>query len=609
MVRTDATAAPRAPSWSMDIVVTWEAVAYVALMGLAVVLRLVNLAWLPLDAREAGLALAAWRAAQGQAIGPVAGAPLLFQLQQWAFWLLTGGDAVARLVPALAGVLLVPAAAGLRPLMGRAAALAAAALFSLSPLWVFYGRNVSSSTLSALLAVLLLGLVAVGGRRAGLWLAIAAGLLITSGGVVFSLAVAGVLYWLVGRLQGRGGDLSERATALWPTVGDRRRAVIALVVTVVLAATGLLLRPEGFAALVQLPAQFLAEAATGSGPILGLVLPLVSYAPVTLMFGLAGLVVAWRGGTGFGRFVVIWLLVGWLVALLAAPATLPDMVLPLTLAAAFGLGTLATSLARSFQWREEGVMTTILLVVMIYTLYNAFTAISSAPGVEVAERQVLGGLAVAVALGAVYFFLWGAGTTLRVLGLTWLMVGGLLAWSGGSALNYRANMAQAELLRPTYVTPDGARLADDLVGAAGARSEDPSGLNVVADPTLKPWLAWRLRFLADGDAAAAGRAGPTKGQVKWSTPPQQTDADAVITAGSPAVAGQEPAFGPAPYMGREYRVAGTFVPSFVTRDAFDPWLFLRWLLWREPARDLTLGGNVQLDRASLYLKVDEGVNP
>ena len=590
----DRTADLAADHAESGLIVSAEWLSYAALATLAAMLRLFDLGWLPLDQGEAALSLPAWQAASGLPLPVVPGAPLLFQLQQLAFWLFHGGEGVARLVPALAGLVLVLAAWGLRPAFGRPAALATAALFALSPAWVFYGRSVAPAGLSAALAVLLLGLVVSGGRRGRIWVPIAAGLLVTSGGVAITLAVAGLLCWLLLRARGEQAALTAKLDELWSAPADRRWGAAAFGLTVVLAATGLALRPEGFAALIQVPAAFVAQAAAGLGPVQGMLLPLLAYVPVTLVFGLVGLLAAWRLPSPLGRLLPVWVLVGVLAAMLAGPATLADVLLPLTLAAGLALGRLWESVAEAFQWREEGVMTIILLVVAAYSLVTAFSAVSEVQGAEEAQLRLLGGLAVMGILALVYFFLWGAPTTLRVLGLTWLVLGGILAWSSGVALNYRPSLVVAEPLRPSFVTPDAARLAADLRSAALVRYRDPAAIRTVVDPALEPVLAWQLRELRDLD---------------WAEARGQLDRDAVITPAA-ATGGEEPAFGPAPYLGRRYLVSGTFVPTFLAPGATDPWLFLRWLLRREPPRGPTVGGgNVMLEPASLYLKVDDEVNP
>jgi hypothetical protein len=428
-----------------------------------------------------------------------------------------------------------------------------------------------------------------------------AALLVATGGLLFSFAGAAVLGWLVLRLGGRDGPVLDALLASWPDSEARRRGILAFVLTLALAATGLALRPEGFQALLQLPGQYVAQAAGAAGPLAGLAAPLVTYAPVSAVFGLVGLVVAWRRGRAFGRLLAVWLVVGAALAYLAGPATFPDLLLPLSLAAGVGLGALARSLAESFRWREEGLMTAILLVVAGYLLLTGFRAVTMAATTqdEVARMQLPLGLLVVGLLVLVYWFLWGGGTTLRVLGLAWLVVGSLLAWSGGTALNYRSQVALVEPLRPVYLSPDGARLVADLEAAAQARKGYPEGLTVRADPSLEGLLGWALR---------------RQGQLRWASAKDAIEEEAVIVPGAasvdtnaPSGSGEQPSFGPGAYMGRPYRVAGSFGPPFLTAEGFDVWLALRWLLLREPARDSTLGGSVRLDPVSLYLRVDEGV--
>jgi hypothetical protein len=238
-------------------------------------------------------------------------------------------------------------------------------------------------------------------------------------------------------------------------------------------------------------------------------------------------------------------------------------------------------------------MSAILLVVAGYLLLTALAATSTVQGYEVARPQFLGALGVLALLLLVYWFLWGSGTTLRVVGLSWLVVGGLLAWSGGTALNYAVRQALAEPLRPSFVTPDGARLASDLVEASQARHRDPHLIATVADPAVDAALAWRLRQLKN---------------LRWAVARDEIEDEAVILEGIAPSTAEGPAFGPAPYLGREYLVSGSFQPTFLDLGA-DPWMGLRWLLTREPVRDATLGGNVLFDRASLYLRVDEEVMP
>ncbi|MEJ7761499.1 MAG: flippase activity-associated protein Agl23, partial [Thermomicrobiales bacterium] len=90
----------------------------------------------------------------GESLPTVGPLPLL--LQALGFFLFGVTDAIARLMPALVGVAMVPLAIGLRPFIGRTAAFAAAALLAFSPVVVYASRVVGPDILIATLA---LGLV------------------------------------------------------------------------------------------------------------------------------------------------------------------------------------------------------------------------------------------------------------------------------------------------------------------------------------------------------------------------------------------------------------------------------------------------------------------
>ena len=79
--------------------------------------------------------------------------PLLLLAQALGFFLFGVTDAIARLLPALVGLAMVPLAIGLRPFIGRTAALAGAALLAFSPVVVYGSRVVGPDILIATLAL------------------------------------------------------------------------------------------------------------------------------------------------------------------------------------------------------------------------------------------------------------------------------------------------------------------------------------------------------------------------------------------------------------------------------------------------------------------------
>ncbi len=117
---------------------------------------------------------------------PLLHGPFLFHVQALVFALLGDGDATARLLPAIAGVLLVGAPWLFRRELGRRGAFAAGALLLLSPAVAVYSRYLRNDVWCALFALLwaraLLDYRQRGEPRALRWLALAMALSFASQG-------------------------------------------------------------------------------------------------------------------------------------------------------------------------------------------------------------------------------------------------------------------------------------------------------------------------------------------------------------------------------------------------------------------------------------------
>ncbi len=168
----------------------------------------------PLTTLEASNAWPAWLVA-ADVIAPVAAiptSPLLYTFHWLLFWLAGGGDSVARSLPALAGVGLVPMAWWLRSTLGRSAALLAALLIAIDPWLVAFSRLADGASLSILLGMLVLVGIwqgagrgqEAGGKGQGAgeqwpgWLVVCAGLLLVSGTLAWSwLPVLALAWWLL----------------------------------------------------------------------------------------------------------------------------------------------------------------------------------------------------------------------------------------------------------------------------------------------------------------------------------------------------------------------------------------------------------------------------
>ena len=190
----------------------WATVGVVALAS-----RLVMLGARPLDSAEAGHALAELALLRG---GPPAGAHLswIHLLEAAVFAAVGAGDFGARLVFALSGLLLIAAGFAMRRQLGRAGAMAFAALLVLSPSVAYFSRAADSVEPALAFAVLALALflqlIDEPGRLVAAALGVAVGLSLASGEtalmtalfMLVALAIVGVTVALAGarvRLQVR----------------------------------------------------------------------------------------------------------------------------------------------------------------------------------------------------------------------------------------------------------------------------------------------------------------------------------------------------------------------------------------------------------------------
>lgn len=138
------------------VTISVEALAYVALLVFALVLRFAELDSTPIMPSETNNALAAWRTIMVNAPGIplISNSSLVFTLQSLSFGLFGGNEWAARVATAVGGAALVLTPILLRPLLGRARAFLVSLLFALSPVLLIASRSSSGDVWSLLLAVL-----------------------------------------------------------------------------------------------------------------------------------------------------------------------------------------------------------------------------------------------------------------------------------------------------------------------------------------------------------------------------------------------------------------------------------------------------------------------
>ncbi len=350
---------------------------WVAVLLIAVLVRVIGLTNWPLSAGEAGIASDALSLLQGGALSTDAAAhPLPVALVALGLFLFGASDTVVRLIPAVLGIgsilLLLPA----RAWLGRGPALEAAFVMALSPTLVFASRTVDAGSLiifgSLLLLVVLGRSTASPGFGPAFGVGAAAALLPLSsplGWVALPLALI-VAPTITGRLLPRKGAI--------PSV------VLGFLATVIVVSTSLFTRPEGFAGFVTggLRVLWSGYLSTAGAEWFLIPIELVMYEPLALVFGIyAVYLILWNSNRltaeseRLARAVVAWALLAGGAALLLggkAPELYSLVALPLVLLAGIGLSAAASAIEWPIFRHGRGVWFSVVLILTIMAAASAF---------------------------------------------------------------------------------------------------------------------------------------------------------------------------------------------------------------------------------------------
>lgn len=491
---------------------TVERALYLGLGLLALVLRLYALGRRPMQPEEARQALAAWHLFQGRPAETMGCSPLLLTANLILFALLGANNLIARLLPALSGTLLVLLPYGLRRWLGREGALFAAALLALSPLALFNARYLSGATpVAASTLLLLIGLAHwVEGRQPwAIRLAASglAGLLLSGPGAYTMLLILTSFGLLLGLTRWRGAWSGKREANPLPrntqhairfTLHASRftHAGISFALIVGLISTCFLLNPSGLQMLLdQFPAWGRGFVTTTDGmywlQYLAL-LPLYELLP--LIFGLAGLVLAWRERDMPGLFLGYWALAALALTTLMAARGVDDallVILPLTLLAGRFLGRRVPAWVRDVTWGQEGFFMALACGLTIYAVLQlSFFSLTS----TVVYLQLIG-VAALLTLGlfaAIGYWL-GREVTSRVAGLFLLLVTSPVTLSASINLNFVHLGDPHELALAAPISPQIHTLLSDVARLSAQRAIDERAVDITLERDWAFPLAWYLR--------------------------------------------------------------------------------------------------------------------
>jgi len=550
---------------------TPEIALWVALTLIAALLRLTDLAAAPLGKAEAVQALTAYRVAQSFS-GPVPlfpCPPLLLHANVLLFALFDGGDGLARLVPALAGVGLVLTPLLLRRYLGAWGALGTGLLLTFSPTAVFFSRTLDGTLPAALGVMLLVGCAA---RFLDSWRSS----WVTWGGIGLALALAagpGAWGLLLGLLLALVGGLwlwREQIPWLWPMIRPALRRGLAVAGAGLLAlGTGVGLHPAGLADAAH---QFLLWldrfSLTAGEPTLSPLLLLAAYEPLILLAGLIGLALAVRRRHGMGLLWAFWAGVGALqLALMPGrePADLLWLLVPLAGLGGLAVDEVARSLVAHGRWLNEGLYLPVSLVLWGHTGLSLARYARTADGTDLALATL--GALIQVFLAATFGFAVaipepeedpreaarrGTRAALRAGGLSLGIVLLGVTFSTGWRLAHLRPTDPRELLVRDPVAVEVRTLAAVVEQVSMLNTGAETGLPITFLGEADPALAWALRRF---DQRAANR---------------------VVSAGQPPlILAPADVLLPAGYFGEVFTLRRVRVPQWGGHRT------VRWWLYRE----------------------------
>lgn len=560
----------------LGLTVTVETLLYVAIAGVAAVLRLWNLTAAPLTTHEAAQALAAFN---GLPL-PAGGSPLLYGLNQVLFGLFstTVNDAGVRLGAALIGTIMVMLPALFRSHIGRYGALAATLMLALSPTLVVASRSLDGSIGVATCALAAIGL----GLRYFttqkqidlIGLAIAIGLALTCGSGVITVVFVIVPALIIIHRWVASDEDRLRVKQLREESHTLRQAVLwggAAFTAVAVAATTFFLRPNGLAGVPEsLSAWLAAWSAQVSISVVQLVQILLVYDLLILCFGVAGLIFALRRTTALSVLLSVWAIGALLIVMLQPGRQVLDLSLVLTPLALLG-GSLmertGTELARQGSWRVDGLF---VLVVAVMVGFVAIRAGNAAMGlvpptdsflgmrVSVSETFFIGVVLITVVLVAVFMVLIGWRAALRAAAITLFALLAVMSWSSAwRVTQLRVGDPRELLWGPTTTSLDVSAMTEAIAAASkrntGFLDQVPVAVTLPQDD---PVVRWYLRQFknAQVNAVIADLAPVIVAPLGSSFPPNVSDA----------------------YQGKQFVIQTQWDAAQLTDNDF-----MRWWLYRE----------------------------
>jgi hypothetical protein len=438
------------------------------------------------------------------AVAPVSASYYAFTAM--IFQLFSASDAAARIVSALAGIILVLSPLVLRTRIGTTRSLIAVLVLALATSGWTIARTAGGSALSAAGLAVFVFLAwssdSSNDKRARLLLAAGAlGLAFASGPMViqglFGLLAAFSLSRLLAFQHLKPFEEFERLIAV------RSGLWISLAV-MLLVASGVGFYWTGLAGLGESITKWL-QGWTESGlhSAVAYVVMLVSYEPLFVVVGLVGAVLAWWRRDSLGQAASLWALGSFLMGLVYPARGAADLilvVLPLTLLVAYTVSILIERIARRGIGLEFVGLASVLLVltssawISLVGYANGYILeyTTTDPGLILLVFSAL--IIMAVSLLLFFGLGWSWDVVIDALGATAALVLTAITLSAAWRLNFTSLATGAEELWRTEATTNGMRLLTDTIDTASlAYAGRTDEIVVDVQSELNPALAWALR--------------------------------------------------------------------------------------------------------------------
>jgi uncharacterized protein (TIGR03663 family) len=443
-------------------------------------------------------------------------------------------DAIARWLPALAGVILALLPYGLRHRLGRGGALAASLLLALSPSAVYFSRSLDSTLVVAACGLaLVVGLLNYLDARQPVYLYFAAaalGLGLVAGPGIYSLLLIliafGLLLYITDRLRDDSRGWASLQVA-WGAAKDEKgllvKAGAVLAATFGLVAVTFVLHPAGVGHAADLLGTWLRAFLPGAAgqPVVYPLLLLLRYESMVLFLGLVE-IVRWavgsrqdqqalaRYGSSFPHtpLLVFWALVATLLVLVPGhrPAgNLLLVVVPLALLGGQGLERAWRWIDRRCSWSAVVMVALVALGVgiFLYLQLAAYAQSASAATVSIAGINMHASstyllLAVVstvlvVGLGAVAWLWRGPQLVLAGGWLAVVMTLGLFGFKSMWSASFAHTSDARELMIMETTVPDVRLLVERLEALSLRKAGDARTLPFTLEAATGPVVAWYLR--------------------------------------------------------------------------------------------------------------------